>query len=92
MSVAPAWRSRITGHGEEAPDQLLARPSNWRIHGKAQQAALAGVLDQVGWVQNVLVNQRNEHVVDGLWGGFMHLPNYPPALKARGSTSARRSM
>lgn len=60
-----AWRSRIIGHGEEAPDQLLANPRNWRIHPKAQQDALAGVLDEVGWVQDIIVNQRTGHVVDG---------------------------
>ena len=59
------WRSRITGSSEEAPDQLLANPANWRIHPKAQQDALAGALDQVGWVQQVLVNQRSGFVVDG---------------------------
>jgi DNA modification methylase len=64
-SPAPAWANRITGSGEEAPDQLLAHPDNWRVHPKAQQDALAGVLDQVGWVQNVIVNQRTGHVVDG---------------------------
>ena len=47
------WRSRIAGSGEEAPDQLLANPSNWRIHPKAQQDALVGALDQVGWVGQV---------------------------------------
>ena len=36
------WKSRIVGSGEEAPDQLLANPSNWRVHPKAQRAALAG--------------------------------------------------
>lgn len=59
------WRNRITGHGEEAPDQLLANPRNWRVHPKAQQEALAAVLDQVGWVQDVIVNQRTGHIVDG---------------------------
>lgn len=59
------WNNRIVGHGEEAPDQLLANPANWRIHPKAQQEALAGVLNQVGWVQDVIVNQRTGHVVDG---------------------------
>jgi DNA modification methylase len=63
--AAEAWRSRILGHGEEAPDQLLANPRNWRIHPKAQQEALAGVLSEVGWVQDVIVNQRTGHVVDG---------------------------
>jgi len=59
------WRSRIVAHGEEAPDQLLANPANWRIHPKAQQDALSGVLDQVGWVQDVIVNRTTGHVVDG---------------------------
>ena len=59
------WQNRIVGHGEEAPDQLLANPENWRIHPKPQQDALAGVLDQVGWVQDVIVNRRTGHVVDG---------------------------
>ena len=59
------FRSRIVGHGEEAPDQLLANPANWRIHPRAQQEALKGVLDQVGWVQSVIVNRTTGHLVDG---------------------------
>src|SRR5438309_1172713 len=59
------WKVRIIGHGMEPPDQLLANPLNWRIHAKFQQDALAGVLDQVGWVQEVIVNQRTGHLVDG---------------------------
>ena len=34
------FASRIVGEGEEAPDQLLANPLNWRTHPKEQQAAL----------------------------------------------------
>ena len=45
-----AWRNRIVGHGEEAPDQLLANPANWRLHPREQQQALAGALAEVGWV------------------------------------------
>jgi hypothetical protein len=41
------------------------RCANWRVHPKAQQEALAGVLDHVGWVRQVLVNKRTDHVVDG---------------------------
>jgi DNA modification methylase len=63
--AATAWRNRIVDHGEEAPDQLLANPKNWRIHPKAQQDALSGVLDEVGWVQEVIVNKTTGHVVDG---------------------------
>ena len=59
------WKNRIVGHGEEDPTQLLANPRNWRIHPKAQQAALTGVLDEVGWVAEVIVNRTTGHVVDG---------------------------
>ena len=52
------WKSRIVGSGEEAPDQLLANP-NWRIHPKAQRAALRDPLGSVGFVAQVLVNQRH---------------------------------
>jgi ParB-like chromosome segregation protein Spo0J len=60
-----SWQNRIIGHGEESPDQLLANPSNWRIHPRAQQDALATVLDSVGLVQSVVVNRRSGFVVDG---------------------------
>lgn len=65
MTEPAHWRNRITGHGEEAPDQLLANPANFRIHPKAQQDHLSAVIDQVGLVQSVIVNQRTGHVVDG---------------------------
>ena len=63
--TADPWRNRIVGQGDEAPDQLLANPSNWRIHPTAQREALAAVLDDVGWVQRVIVNRTTQHVVDG---------------------------
>jgi len=59
------WKSRIVGHGEEAPDQLLANPLNWRIHPKGQSEAMGKVLDKVGWVANVIVNKRTGNLVDG---------------------------
>ena len=62
---AQPWANRIVGYGEEAPDQLLANPKNWRIHPKPQQDALSGVLHEVGVVQNILVNRTTGNVVDG---------------------------
>lgn len=59
------FRNRIVGSGSESPDQLVANPLNWRIHPRAQQDALLGSLDTVGWVQQVLVNQRTGNLVDG---------------------------
>jgi hypothetical protein len=65
MTVSGPWRNRIVGEGEEAPDQLLANPENWRIHPKSQQDSLAGILDNIGWVQRVIVNRTTQHVIDG---------------------------
>lgn len=59
------WANRIVGYGEEAPDQLMANPRNARVHPKFQQDALKGVLDEVGWVQNVIVNRASGAIVDG---------------------------
>jgi hypothetical protein len=57
--------NRIIGQGEEAPDQLLANPNNWRRHPKHQQEALESMLRTVGWVQRVIVNKTTGHIVDG---------------------------
>lgn len=63
--MAESWRNRIVGTGVEDADQLLANPRNWRIHPKHQQAALEGILKEVGWVQNVIVNRTTGFVLDG---------------------------
>lgn len=59
------WKNRIVGHGEEPLDQILFNPANWRIHPKQQQEALEGVLSTVGYVQDVIINKRTGHLVDG---------------------------
>ena len=64
-TMTDQWHNRITGYGEEAPDTLLANPRNFRRHPKHQQDALAGVLRDVGVVQNVIVNRTTGLVVDG---------------------------
>jgi hypothetical protein len=57
--------NRIVGHGEEAVDQLLANPLNYRLHPDNQQQALAGAIDDIGFIRSVTVNQRTGRVVDG---------------------------
>lgn len=65
VRTSQTWRNRIVGTGDEDPTQLLANPRNWRTHPAAQRAALRGSLDEVGWVQQVMVNRTTGHVVDG---------------------------
>lgn len=59
------WRNRIVGYGAKPADQFQANPANWRQHPQSQRAALAGSLAEVGWVQNVVENQRTGNLVDG---------------------------
>lgn len=58
-------KNRIIGSGIEKLDQILFNPRNWRIHPLNQQNSLKTVLDEVGWVQEVIVNRRTGHLVDG---------------------------
>ena len=59
------WRSRITGHGEEDPSQLLAHPNNPRVHPKYQQDVMGAVLDEIGWIDEIIVNPTTGHVING---------------------------
>lgn len=59
------WSNRIVGYEELQVSDALFNPENWRVHPREQQEALAGVLRQVGIVQNVVVNKRTGHLVDG---------------------------
>ena len=59
------WKNRIVDTGEVDPTELVANPANWREHPQAQRDALEGVLAEVGWVQNIVVNRRTGHIIDG---------------------------
>lgn len=64
--VSKNWRNRIISTDTVRADQLQAHEQNWRIHPKAQQAALRTLIGggAVGWIQSVIVNKRT----DTRWG------------------------
>jgi len=59
------FRNRIIGSAELDPMKLKANSKNWRKHPKRQKEALEGMLSQVGWVQDVIVNKTTGNLVDG---------------------------
>ena len=59
------YKNRIIGSGEESLDNILFNPRNWRIHPLNQQDALKGVLEEAGWVQQVIINKRTGNLIDG---------------------------
>lgn len=65
MTKVAQWQSRIVRNGIARPSELTPNPLNYRRHPAHQHAALSDMLDQVGWVQQVVVNERTGHLVDG---------------------------
>lgn len=63
--VPVEWKNRIVGEDLVAPAELRANPKNWRTHPQEQQDAMAGILDEVGWVQRIVVNRTTGNLVDG---------------------------
>ena len=59
------WKNRIVETADMAVKDLKANPKNWRKHPQAQQNALSGVLDAVGWVAPVIFNRQSGHLIDG---------------------------
>lgn len=59
------WVNRIVGSAIVDAGELLDNPRNWRTHPPKQREALQRVLDQVGWVDEVIVNKRTGFVVNG---------------------------
>ena len=53
------WQDRIVDIRKVPASELRANPSNWRTHPPAQRAALGELLDQVGIVAPLLLNQRS---------------------------------
>ena len=58
-------RNRIIGTGEVTVRELVKNPKNWRKHPASQLSALEGLLSEVGWVQNVIVNKTTGNLIDG---------------------------
>jgi DNA modification methylase len=59
------WVSRIIDQADVDPRTLIPNPQNWRKHPRAQQVALDAALDEIGWIQRVIVNRTTGHMIDG---------------------------
>lgn len=61
----PQIRNRIVRHEDAKVDQIIFNPKNWRIHPKEQQEGLKGILEEIGWVQEVVINEVTGNLIDG---------------------------
>src|SRR5258707_631666 len=58
MATKAPWQSKIVGHGRIPVSQVLFNENNWRIHPKAQQDALAGIVAEIGFIRSITINKR----------------------------------
>jgi hypothetical protein len=66
--VKSAFRDRIKRLDHVQAKELIANPHNWRTHGEHQSAAMKGILNEVGWVDALLVREDEEgryQIIDG---------------------------
>lgn len=64
--AADAWTDNWVGRDPRVPaDQLMGNPVNPRIHPTRQQKAMYEILRRLGWVGDVIVNQRTGRIIDG---------------------------
>ena len=61
----PQWQNRIIRYAMEDPEQLLAHPSNIRVHPKQQQDALEGAFNAIGLIAPVIISTKTQHCLDG---------------------------
>lgn len=59
------FRNRIVSHGELPANQFLAHDLNARRHPNTQREAMRGILDEIGFVQGVIVSKRSGKLLDG---------------------------
>lgn len=59
------WRNRVIAYRRAKGRDLQTNPNNWRTHPDAQRTGLVNVLDEVGQVYPVLLNQRTGRLIDG---------------------------
>ena len=60
-----SWNNRIVKYADVPPEQLLANPNNYRRHPKAQQQALSGIIEEIGYYDPVLCQIDTDLVIDG---------------------------
>ncbi len=62
---AALWASKIVRYAKAPPESLTAHPGNWRIHSQMQQSALTTIMDRIGIIAPIIVNEVTGFIMDG---------------------------
>lgn len=60
-----SWNTRIVGSAMVDPSILCPNPKNWRRHPKYQREAMTNVFNEIGWIQDIIVNKTTGNIIDG---------------------------
>lgn len=63
--MSKQWVKKIVSNADVPPGDLVAHDRNFRLHPDTQKAALAGVIQDIGFIKSVIVNQRTGRIIDG---------------------------
>lgn len=59
------WRNRILATEIVDPKTLLENPLNFRVHSQRQQEIMVGALDEIGWIEPIIVNKNTGNMING---------------------------
>lgn len=58
-------KDRLAGEGLVDPRELQPHPDNWRVHRDDQRESMEAALDELGNLDRLIVNRRNNRIIDG---------------------------
>lgn len=61
----PKWESKIVRYADVSPLDLVANPLNARLHPQVQQVNMSAILQDVGFIAPIIVNETTGLIVDG---------------------------
>jgi len=59
------WDDRITGFDRIPAKSIKPHPHNFRTHPERQRNIVTGLLNEVGWIDAVIVNETTGNLIDG---------------------------
>jgi hypothetical protein len=59
------WKLAIVGEALLDPREIVPHPKNPRLHPQLQAEAMTEVMERVGWVQRVIINEVTGYMLDG---------------------------
>jgi len=78
-----SWANRIVGHENVDPTTLIKHDANWRLHPVMQQERMRGVLDDLGWLDELMVNKTTGKILNGHMRLDLALEQGEPSVPVR---------